>query len=103
MLLYQILACAIHGEIMKKLYKSSKFKISASTRNETFKLSDGFYSVSDIQDYFEYILKEYGETTDIPSWRIYINKMKNRITRKSERDYCLELLTAETMKLLGNA
>ena len=61
------LSMCYNGEIMKKLYKSSKFKISASTRNETFKLSDGFYSVSDIQDYFEYILKEYGETTDIPS------------------------------------
>ena len=88
---------------MKKLCKSSKFKISASTRNETFELSDGFYSVSDIRDYFEYILKEYGEKTDIPSWRIYINKMKNRITCKSERQYCLDLLPAETMKFFGNA
>ena len=33
------------------------FKISAPTWNENFELPDGSYSVSDIQDYFEYILK----------------------------------------------
>ena len=42
---------------MKKLYKNNKFKISAPTWNEEFELPDGSYFVSDIQDYFEYILK----------------------------------------------
>ena len=42
---------------MKKLYKNNKFKISAPTLNEEFELPDGLYFVSDIQDYFEYILK----------------------------------------------
>ena len=37
--------------IKKKCYKNSKFKISALTWNETFELPDGWYSVSDIQDY----------------------------------------------------
>ena len=37
---------------------NNKFKISASTWNDKFKLPDGSYSVSDIQDYFEYILKK---------------------------------------------
>ena len=41
----------------KKAYKNNKFKISPPTRNEEFELPDGSYSVSDIQDYFEYILK----------------------------------------------
>ena len=43
---------------IKKSYKKNKFKISALTWNEEFELPDGSYSVSDIQDYFEYILKK---------------------------------------------
>ena len=54
MLLYQTLAFTIHG---KMSYKNNKFKISAPTWNEEFELPDGSYSVSDIQDYFEYIFK----------------------------------------------
>ena len=42
---------------MKKLYKNNKFKISAPTWNEEFEWPDGSYFISDIQDYFEYILK----------------------------------------------
>ena len=42
---------------MKKLYKNNNFKMSAPTWNEEFELPDGSYFVSDIQDYFEYILK----------------------------------------------
>ena len=42
---------------IKKLYKNNKFKISALTWNEEFELPDGSYSVSDIQYYFAYILK----------------------------------------------
>ena len=41
----------------KKSYKNNKFKISAPTWNEEFELPDGSYSVSDIQDYFKYILE----------------------------------------------
>ena len=58
--------------------------------------------MSDIQDYFEYILKKRGETTDNPSIRIYIHKIENRITIKIKTRYYLELLTPETMKLLGS-
>ena len=42
----------------KKSYKSNRFKISASACNEQFEVPDGSYSVSNIQDYFEYILKK---------------------------------------------
>ena len=42
---------------IKKSCKNSKFKISGPTWNEEFELSDGLHSVSDIQDYFEYIDK----------------------------------------------
>ena len=45
----------------KKSYKNNKVKISAPTWNEEFELPDGSYSISDIQDYFEYILKKHAE------------------------------------------
>ena len=62
-------------------------------------LSDGSYSVSDIQDYFECILKKHGEKTDNPSRRIYVKKKKkieNRITFRIKTRY-LKHLTPETM------
>ena len=37
---------------IKRSYNNNKFKISAPTWNDKFELSDGSYSVSDIQDYF---------------------------------------------------
>ena len=45
---------------IKSIYDHNKFKISAPTWNEEFKLPYRSYSVSDIQDYFEYILKKHG-------------------------------------------
>ena len=58
--------------------------------------------MSDIQDYFKYILKKHGENTDKPSIQIYVNKIEKRITFKLKNGYSLELLTKETMKLLGS-
>ena len=87
---------------MQKSYNNNKFKISALTWNDKFELPDGSYSVSDIQDYFEYILKKHGENTDKPSVQIYVNKIENRVTFKIKNGYSLELLTPETMKLLGS-
>ena len=87
---------------IKSSYNNNKFKISAPTWNEEFTLPDGSYSISDIQDYFKYILNKHGENTDKPSIRIYVNKIENRITFKIKDGYSLELLTKETMKLLGN-
>ena len=43
---------------IKKSYKNNKFKILAPTWNEEFELPDGSCSASDIQDYFEYIVKK---------------------------------------------
>ena len=83
-------------------YKNNKFKISASTWNEEFELPDESYSVSDIQDHFEYILKKHDRVTDHPSIRIYLNRIENRITFKIKTGYYLELLTSETMKSLGS-
>ena len=88
---------------IKSLYNNNKFKISAPTWSEEFNLPDGSYSIPDIQDYFEYILKKHGENVDNPSIIIYVNKIENRFTFKSKNGYYLELLTPETMKLLGSA
>ena len=46
---------------VKTLYKNNKFKMSAPTWNEEFELPNGSYSISDIQDYYEYILKSMGK------------------------------------------
>ena len=88
---------------IKSSYNNNKFKISAPTWNEEFELPDGSYSVSDIQDYFEYILKKHSESVDNPPIRIYINRIENRITFEIKSGYYLEFLTPETMKLLGSA
>ena len=87
---------------VKKSYKNNKFKISAPTWNEELELLDGSYSVSDIQDYFEYILKKQKAVTDNPSIMIYKNKIENRITFKIKTGYYLEILTPEIVKLLGS-
>ena len=65
-------------------------------------MPDGSYSVSDIQDYFEYNLKKHGENTEKASVQIYVNKVENRVTLKMKNGYSFELLTPETMKLLGS-
>ena len=70
---------------IKSTYNDNKFKVSAPTWNDEFEFPDGSYSVSDIQDYFEYISKKHGEVipkkqekdTDKPSVQIYINKVEN--------------------------
>ena len=87
---------------VKSSYNNNKFKISAPTWTEKFELPNGSYSVSDIQDYFEYILKKHNESVENPSIRMYINRIENRITFKIKNVYYLELLTSETMKLLGS-
>ena len=87
---------------IKSSYNSNKFKISTPTWSEEFELPDGSYSVSDIQDYFEYILKKHSENVDNPLVRVYVNKIENRITFKIKSGYFLQLLTPERMKLLGS-
>ena len=87
---------------IKSSYSNNKLKIPAPTWSDEFELLDGSYSISDIQDYFEYILKKNSKNVDNPSIKIYINKIENRILFKIKTGYYLELLTPETMKLLGS-
>ena len=53
-------------EKYKKSCENNKFKIAAPTWNEKFELPDGSHSISDIQYYFEYLLKMHAEKTVNP-------------------------------------
>ena len=64
---------------IKRSYNNNRFKISAPTWDDKFDLPDGSYSISNIQDQFEYILKKHNKNIDNPSIRIYVNKIENRI------------------------
>ena len=80
---------------IKSECNNNKFKISAPTWNDTFDLPNS-YSISDIQDYFEFIVKKHETLTENPPVHIYPNKMKNRIVFKIKTCYKLGLLTRET-------
>ena len=85
---------------IKSKYNNNKFKISAPTWNDTFDLPDGSYSISDIQDYFEFIIKQHETLTENAPIQIYPNKIRNIILFKINIGYKLELLTREPIKLL---
>ena len=68
---------------IKSEYKN-KFKISAPTWNDTFDLPDGSYSIADIQDYFEFIIKKHETLTENPPIQTYPNKTRNRIVFKTK-------------------
>ena len=88
---------------IKPRYNNNKFKISTPTWNDEFDLPDESYSISDIQDYFEYIIKKNETIVNTPPVQIYVNKIKNSIVFKIKTGYKLELLSPETRKLLGSA
>ena len=87
---------------IKSACSNNKFKVPALTWNDEFDLPDGFYSISDIQDYFEFIIKKHETLAENPPIQIYPNKIKNRIVFKIKIGHKLELLSPETMKLLGS-
>ena len=87
---------------IKTSYNNNKFKIVAPAWDETFDLPDGSYSISDIQDYFNYIIKKHETVEQTSQITIYQNKIKNRVVLKIKTGYKLELLSKETMRLLGS-
>ena len=86
---------------IKAEYKNNKFKTLAPTWNDAFYLPDDSYSTVDIQDCFEFIIKKHETLTGNATVQVYPNKIKKRIVFKIKTGYKLELLTPETMKLLG--
>ena len=65
--------------------------------NDTLDFPDGFYSISNIQDYFEFIIKKHETLTENPPVQIYVNRIIKQNCFQN-----IELLTSETMKLLGS-
>ena len=61
------------------------------------------HTLFQIQDYFEYIVKKHEATAYNPPVQIYVNKIKSRIVFKIKTGYKLELLSPETMRLLGGS
>ena len=87
---------------VKSVYKNNKFKISAPTCIQKFDLPDGSYNISAIQNYLEYVIKKHETITGTAPILIYANNVTNRIVLKIKTGYKLELLSKETMKLLGS-
>ena len=77
------------------MYRKNKFEISGTTWDEEFELIDGSYSISSIQNYFEYIIKKYEA-------QIHKPPIQHRVTFKFKFGYSLEFLTLKTMKLIGS-
>ena len=63
-------------------YKNNKLKIIAPTWNVELELPDGSYSVSDIQDYIEYIIKKHETLSTNAPIHIHINRINNRLVLK---------------------
>ena len=87
---------------IRKQNQSNRLKKIAPTWNGEFNLLDGTYSVSDIQDCIEFIIKKHETLTAISPIHVYINRSNNRLVFKIKGGYKLELQTPETMKLFGS-
>ena len=89
-------------ENLRKQYKNNKLRIIAPTKNDKFELPDGSYSLPDIQDYNEYVIKKHEAFTSIPPIHVYNNRIKNKLVLKIKDGYKLQLQMPETIKLFGN-
>ena len=87
---------------VRKEYNNGKFKITTPSWSEEFELPDGSYTVTDINDYFQFIVEKHTKDhkDDI---QIYVNKIANRVTFKLKTGITLELMTPETQALLGSS
>ena len=67
---------------VKSEYNDNRFKISAPTWNETFDLPNGSYSIADIQDYFEFIIRKHETLTKIHQLKFIQIKSKTELFSK---------------------
>ena len=67
---------------VKNSYKNNKFKISVPAWDTEFEPHDGSNSVTDIKDYFEYIIKKHDTLTDKAPIQICVCKIQNKIKFK---------------------
>ena len=91
---------------IKEQYNNNKFRLSGPTWSEDVSIPDGSYEISQIQNYFlDKVIKK--PESNIKSNEqspilIYANRILNRVTFRIKAGYELELLTNETMRLLGD-
>ena len=71
---------------IRKQYKNYKLEIITPTWNDEFELQDDSYSVSDIQDFVEYIIKKHEILTTISPSHVYINRISNKLVFKMKVD-----------------
>ena len=71
---------------IKYAYNNNKFKMPAPTWNDDGLLTDDFFSIPEIHDYFEFIVKKHETLTENLPIQIYPNKIKNRIAFKIKTD-----------------
>ena len=64
---------------IRKQHKNNKLEIITPTWNEEFELPSGSYSVLDIQDHIEYMIKKHETLIPIPPIHVYINRIDNRL------------------------
>ena len=70
---------------LRKQYKNNEKttkKIKALMQNDELEFPDGSYSVSDIQDYIEYIINKHKTLKIIPPIHVYINRTNHRLQFK---------------------
>ena len=77
---------------IKSAQNNNKFKISAPTWNDAFDLPHGAYSIADIQDHFEFIIKKHETLFENPPIQIYPNKIKSRIVFNIKTGYKLRTI-----------
>ena len=65
-------------------------------------MPDGSYSIAALQNYFKYIIKKHETIAEVSPVLIYVNEINNRVVFKIKSGYKLELLSKETMRLLGS-
>ena len=85
---------------VKSDYNNNKFKMPASTWNDTFDVPKGSYSIAALQNYFEYIIKKHETIADVSPVLIYVNEINNRVVFKIKSGYKLELLSKETKETI---
>ena len=73
-------------EKVRKQYNKNKIRIIVQASNDEFELLDGFYSVWDIQNYIDYIIKKYETITILPI-HVYINRINNTLVFKIKDGY----------------
>ena len=91
---------------VKEQYTNNKFRLSGPTWSEDNTIPDGSHEISQIQNYFlDEVIKKHEsnvKSNEQSPILIYANRILNRVSFRIKTGYKLELLTNETMRLLGD-